>query len=1215
LTGSAALFVNDTTVNNGRLRPWFVQVDLDGYLLWDHIVDSIPNYWDATSLRTEPSAMEHRVDENTQEEHFVVSGFAYAPPTSKAWVMYINEPISASGFVEPTWVRDSHHDNSQFPDIRTDKLQISTDVKFMMEQGVEKVIWPVVANITGVPYAGDHWADNGLIYKIPSANPNTVEATADLGELHAFDLRLGVTITSDNNVAAVCTKWPEGKAVPDSLYGYGDLSQAQRACLLTVNPDTAYWNNVTGFYYYWGSQSYATKLNGSDLSEIWHYQWNYPYNENGSTADDCFPGNVRRRQCNFRVIEAPDGGLVVCGNTGHNFDDAYLAKLRPCDQITEYADLPLDANGEHHITGYTVWNTDMNVKGSIVVDPYGHLTVDGATIGFADSRQTGVLTNIVVQPGGTFVLANGGVLTTVSTCDNTSMWDGVKVLANAQGLQGDAEVLTGTIRNALTGILSGEGDPMNPGWSGPVPGGVVHAGGCTFENNLHDVVLQGLPNGMLTSPYGASFFTDCQFTTANHLNYPDLDPMSHIRMADRNFVVVQRCQFANDIGTHTESQRMGLGIEAMNSNLIVTGDAQDLNSSFRNLDHAIHSFGTGISADHYTEVRNSEFIDNICGVYLADVPGFSVHDNVFSMGKWEDVQLTGNEDPSFLNYQRGIFSTGGYAFSIMDNTLDRSAGNTTPLEGIVVGYTRDNNEVVYRNQASNLDIGFVGEGICVGDNPDLVGLQFQCNENFNNAVDIKSRIAEGDPQFADQHTIRSRQGTLTYDAGNSFDGPMHFEVATRSPLTPFLNYFSAEYNAPVTYTHEDPGDPDANYLVPVSTPSSGGCETTGPVHRPAGDRFSEVRPAIVARKLAYGNNRYLLDQAIDGGHTDEVVLDIISAWPEDIWQLRDQLLNESPYLSVEVLQEVVKKPEIPLAIKAEICIANPEATQKEGFLKWAEFEAVPPLPGYILNNIRASWDTKTYRTTLEEHVADSQVGLTQAANYALELLHTTEETVDPDTVRWVWQQVRTPAARYAEAALLLGQARYSEAKDLILDMPLEKELKPKEEDERGRMITYIDVLAVAADQERNAYQLNQAEVATLETMIDLNYDRPSNWASNLLCAVYGKCRAPYTGEAKDQPQARMVHRDSEAAPLPSSYGVLPNPARGWAAFNYDRKEVAPGDGTITVREVTGKVVATLPMHGPIGQQVWYTRSVAPGTYLVEFRNAKEALHTEKLIVQ
>ena len=126
-----------------------------------------------------------------------------------------------------------------------------------------------------------------------------------------------------------------------------------------------------------------------------------------------------------------------------------------------------------------------------------------------------------------------------------------------------------------------------------------------------------------------------------------------------------------------------------------------------------------------------------------------------------------------------------------------------------------------------------------------------------------------------------------------------------------------------------------------------------------------------------------------------------------------------------------------------------------------------------------------------------------------------------DTLRWAWQQLRTNGARYAEAAILLEHGLYEEADSLVEAMPEERELRPGELDERGRMLTYINVLATAAADNRNAHQLNTHEVAQLEQMIGTNYDRPSNWASNLLCASYKKCRAPYTGPTSSPKSLRV----------------------------------------------------------------------------------------------
>ncbi|MBK8499295.1 MAG: hypothetical protein IPL52_10860 [Flavobacteriales bacterium] len=103
--------------------------------------------------------------------------------------------------------------------------------------------------------------------------------------------------------------------------------------------------------------------------------------------------------------------------------------------------------------------------------------------------------------------------------------------------------------------------------------------------------------------------------------------------------------------------------------------------------------------------------------------------------------------------------------------------------------------------------------------------------------------------------------------------------------------------------------------------------------------------------------------------------------------------------------------------------------------------------------------------------------------------------------------------------------------------------------------TYINVLKGAALVGRNAYQLNSEEVGNLMELVDEgHYDRPSGWASNLLCAVYKVCRPPATG-AVELPKAnrsrereRPVNTTAEA-----SFGAYPNPARTWVAFAYNRK--------------------------------------------------------------
>ncbi|MBL0044999.1 MAG: hypothetical protein IPP33_11580 [Flavobacteriales bacterium] len=87
-----------------------------------------------------------------------------------------------------------------------------------------------------------------------------------------------------------------------------------------------------------------------------------------------------------------------------------------CDQLADYsvfdANFPLDVNNEYHVTSNTTWGfNNMNVHGSVVIEPNKVLTIDGVTIHFGDTRKLGFTTNIVVKPGGDLVIKNGAVLT------------------------------------------------------------------------------------------------------------------------------------------------------------------------------------------------------------------------------------------------------------------------------------------------------------------------------------------------------------------------------------------------------------------------------------------------------------------------------------------------------------------------------------------------------------------------------------------------------------------------------------------------------------------------------------------------------------------------------------------------------------------------------------------------------------------------------------
>ncbi len=640
------------------------------------------------------------------------------------------------------------------------------------------------------------------------------------------------------------------------------------------------------------------------------------------------------------------------------------------------------------------------------------------------------------------------------------------------------------------------------------------------------------------------------------------------------------------------------------------------------MDHGIHS--TGSQPHAWFEAQNNVFKNNICGTYVSGQLGCRIVGNRFVMGL-RNVALTDPSEANWFGYHRGIFSHQTFKFNIQRNVLERDAAPTAtqPTEGIVIGYDENYNDVVRSNRAVNLNRGFVGEGINCSTTgaASIIGLQFKCNENETVNVNIWSRPdASVAPLLQQTHSIRTLQGDPSSLADNKLD-PWTFGTASTdafrvtNPLIP-VKYVHRN-SAP--YVPTDFSLPNVALLWTVNPAPANTCPTIG--EPPFG--IAPQDPAVSAlelenEKLAYGNVRYQYDQLIDGGNTDEVVGEITGTWPEDFLQLRTYLLSKSPYLSVEALMSAMKKEGFPDAIRAEICIANPEATQKEGFLKWLQEDCEPPLPGYLLESIQASWNTQTYRSTLEAQLAHHHERYSQAAVEWSEHYMLDSTGVPTDSLLRIWQEVRTPSARYAEASIYLERGEYAAARAVVNGMPQEHELKERDAQAQARLLAWVDFLeGVQTIGRVPETDLTETELGALEALIGDEQDQSAVWISNFICFHYERCRVVHSGgEAGEEKSA--AHHDSietKDRSMANSLTLVPNPATSWISISYETND-ATGAGYIEVLDIMGRRAHQQRLSGNKGQVVWDCHAVPAGTYTFRFFSGTgEQLAVERAMVK
>ena len=880
------------------------------------------------------------------------------------------------------------------------------------------------------------------------------------------------------------------------------------------------------------------------------------------------------------------------------------------------------------ITGDRTWLDSRRLKGDLIIEPGASLTIKCRVHMPEDG-------NVIVKPGGRLII-DEGLFTNL--CDES--WSGIQVWgANSQNQwgavvggayrdfahQGLVDLVNGgTIEHALVGISM-----QQPGVSG-TSGGVVRSNGGVFRNCGRAVEFfsyqntastgQGIPTSNRSYFYNTAFAID--------VDYRGTDDFSeHVSLWDVSGVTFSGCSFANELTTIEESALLGYGIKSLDASYVVRSScSQNMQPgtacpemlrtpcTFTGLDHGIHALQGNTTRNF--QVDGALFTDNICAVYSEGIVGFKVVNSKFELGGNDVEALTGDIDATFLGFHRGVFTNTGYGFIIDDNRFLRSG--PAPTEGIVVGYSEGHNDMIFRNEAGQMDAAYVGEGVCADPNArSYIGLHYQCNINSNNTINLWSRKVDDPPTFTDQ-TIRTHQGKLVRAPDHSFDRvAANWDIKNTNSEDNTITYWWAAPNTPFEPVYIDPPEgviTTNNFNGTHVDRPTGNCASRRVILTyPFPPRRASLMSGLMLHRDVYVANRYLYKTLLDGGNTDALVEEVESSWPQEVWDLRNSLLQKSPYLTVTVLKEMMLKPTLPMAIKAEVCIANPDATKTEGFVKYLEYDAQPSMPPNLLISVVASWETKTFRTTMEATLAHDHGEMTQNANLLLEY-HWADSLEQVDSLRSVWQLIRTPAARYAEALTFLQQGRFAEAQAVVEALPEEHDLRVKQESERWRMLAVIEFLQTLGSNGRSTAQLTTNEQDELEAIIADQRDRPATWAQNILCFHYGRCRAPLTGGELGTPKSRKVDPDGIEQTTGPTLQVFPNPTSRYATIEVDLV-APPQNAAVVVKDVAGRVLFRLNVSSTIEQLVFDSRELASGSYTFQLESSGNVLVTEQLIIK
>lgn len=908
-------------------------------------------------------------------------------------------------------------------------------------------------------------------------------------------------------------------------------------------------------------------------------------------------------------IALPDDEVGVCNNTsisnnilGYNTCRNYLSPLQIAYIRKQLNSSPIimqkvlenqeSTDNDVIITGSNVtWEKHEIIGSDLIIEPNAKLTIKCRVHFSPDAK-------IIIKPGGKLIL-DGGVLTNIYG----NLWRGIEVWGTSTQhqypesnptYQGKLEIINGgTIEYADLAVQNWKPNDYNK------LGGVIVANDAVFRNNKCAVSMMIYenfsPSNSAIKHNNLSRFTNTTFTIDDDFPLDQIAFQEHVKMWAVYGVYFNNCHFSNNITSKSYYASRNRAIYTIDAGYFVGAacstsppigqpcpPANLLKSSFTGFNKAIQASGAGTTKT--INISQTIFDTNITGVEVSELDNFVINRSTFELG---------NPYPSSMSAS-GIVSENSSGFAIEENQFSYGSGFPYTTMGIHIENSGTQNNRTYKNQFTGLTTGQFLYGVNRHPSNALQGFQFICNKfdaNTLAAVSIFTTLSN--------NGIRAYQGEYSpvKSAGNTFvntpSGAFTISNSTTWPIT----YY---HNGGTTLPTYNTANVALNY-----TSSTNSCPSSfGPIKGIIYLKTQMDSLTNIQNDLLY--NYYSL---IDGGNTSNFIQTINTEWSEDVWNLRNKLMEKTPYVSQEALLTAFEKQILPNAMVLELCIANPDATKGERFIE--KLSTVSPLPEYMLNYIRQNWDAKTIRTTLESEIANLATDISVLEYDYVHQQVTASEKSD-STVLDVFESSKESIQKAIDLIdFSIEQGNWNNAQSILNDA-----LTNTNFNEEWHLLdhysAYINFRKNLNNRQLN--QLDSTEIVYLENLAVSDNKRVAGYCKNILCFFYDICYEWSENNMMKKSTTNETLPDKTLNELFYNITIYPNPSTTYTSIQWEIYDNLI-DAHYRVVDLNGREHLNGVLSSNKGEQVLDTRKLGQGVYIIGIYNNNQLKISRKLIVE
>lgn len=697
--------------------------------------------------------------------------------------------------------------------------------------------------------------------------------------------------------------------------------------------------------------------------------------------------------------------------------------------------------------------------------------------------------------------------------------------------------------------------------------------------------------------------TAAQSNLTNHVSLYYVDGISFKQCVFNNGQSSSVYNTAKNIGILTD--HAGFSVKCNCDATLQPGEAcpsQYIHPSmFSNLSQGISLKG----ANKAIEISESIFNDNITGINMSSTRDVIIARNNFNIGGSSIVNIANND-------KIGVHSTTSTGYQIEENKFSLSP-STLPNSmtfGIVMKASGEVYNEIYKNEFSSLNMGVNPLDQNREPNDPYIGLQILCNrfeeiQNFDISVGF-------DQQTAYIAGIASFQGLANNNgaAGNVFSENMPFEGNFRNPTLNPITYFYFDNGLPNNLQYPWEHTP---FMVNPHPAIENSCPSklfSYPIDQ---STLNTLTNSFYSNRTDYFNLLYNYNQQIDGGSTSSLLIEIQNTWPQEAWDLRNELISISPFVSRDALLEASFTGILPDALLLEICLANPDATKSQDFIRILETEIPYPLPQYMTELIMSSWTGTTTRTILEKAMTVKYNQLSASFNVIMKNVKSQPNFNYYEAITWSLE--RGSLSDYYGIADIYVELGYIDSANYVLeDVNLIFELNDIQQGELNNYSSYLDFLNNLSAEGRTILQLDSSEILFLQDLCLYQYGSAVQQAKNALCIGTGICEPSYGIIDNSNEKSRITYNGKFSDNNSIAIQIMPNPATDEIIISWEKCN-PNGINYLQIYNSIGQIVESIVIETENGNLIYDVRKYKNGIYTYELISENKKLSSGKIVVQ